>query len=242
MRIAAGKSRRRACLAAGATLIALAAVDGSVGAEPGIEAAASSAAATTAAPGVSAAAPPSADALGRMLIDKGLLSTAGASSAAGNERLKTAAAAPSMTTPARLLRKARDRAADMVFAAMNFVGVRYRRGGDSADSGFDCSGFTRYVYETSLGLVLPRRADEQASAAGLVTVPRSDLKPGDLVFFNTMKRTFSHVGIYVGDNRFIHAPRSGKDIRTDSLDLAYWAQRFTGARRAEAATESDFRQ
>ena len=148
----------------------------------------------------------------------------------------------SMTTSTKLLHRARDRAADMVFAAMNFVGVRYRRGGDSAESGFDCSGFTRQVYEMSLGLVLPRRADEQAAAAGLVAVPRSELKPGDLVFFNTMKRTFSHVGIYIGDNRFIHAPRSGKDIRTDSLDLAYWAQRFTGARRAEPATESTSRQ
>ena len=148
----------------------------------------------------------------------------------------------SATTSTKLLRRARERAADMVFAAMNFVGVRYRRGGDSAESGFDCSGFTRQVYEMSLGLVLPRRADEQAAAAGLVAVPRSELKPGDLVFFNTMKRTFSHVGIYIGDNRFIHAPRTGQDIRTDSLDLAYWARRFTGGRRAEAAMESASRQ
>ena len=77
----------------------------------------------------------------------------------------------------------------------------------SAETGFDCSGFTRHVFETSLGLVLPRRADEQAAAPGLVAVKREDLQPGDLVFFNTLRRTFSHVGIYIGDNRFIHAPR-----------------------------------
>ena len=148
----------------------------------------------------------------------------------------------SASASASLLRRARDRAADMVFAAMNFVGVRYRRGGESAETGFDCSGFTRHVYEMSLGLVLPRRADEQAAAPGLVAVPRDELKPGDLVFFNTMKRTFSHVGIYIGDDRFVHAPRTGQDIRTDSLSLAYWAKRFTGARRAEAVADAGSRQ
>ncbi len=82
-------------------------------------------------------------------------------------------------------------------------------------------------------MVLPRRADEQAAAPGLIKVKRDELMPGDLVFFNTMRRTFSHVGIYIGDNRFIHAPRHGKDVRTDDLGFAYWAKRFTGARRAE---------
>jgi cell wall-associated NlpC family hydrolase len=128
----------------------------------------------------------------------------------------------------------------MVLAAMNFIGVRYRRGGDSADTGFDCSGFTRHVFAMSLGLVLPRRADEQAAMPGLVKVEKSDLRPGDLVFFNTMRRTFSHVGIYIGDNRFVHAPRQGKDVRTEDMTCAYWAKRFTGARRAElpAATQA----
>jgi cell wall-associated NlpC family hydrolase len=120
-----------------------------------------------------------------------------------------------------------------LFAAMNVIGARYRRGGVTAEGGFDCSGFTRYVFENSRGLVLPRQADQQAKAPGLVAVKREDLKPGDLVFFNTMKRTFSHVGIYIGDNRFIHAPSQGKDIRTDDLSFAYWAKRFTGARRAD---------
>jgi cell wall-associated NlpC family hydrolase len=122
----------------------------------------------------------------------------------------------------------------MVVAALGFVGVRYVRGGTSAEGGFDCSGFTRHVFEVSLGLVLPRKVDEQASAPGLVAVQRADLRPGDLVFFNTLRRTFSHVGIYIGDNRFVHAPRSGKLIRTESLNFAYWSDRFTGARRAAA--------
>jgi cell wall-associated NlpC family hydrolase len=123
----------------------------------------------------------------------------------------------------------------MVLTSMNFLGVPYRRGGTSAEDGFDCSGFTRRVFEMSLGLVLPRRADEQAHAKGLVDVKRDELKPGDLVFFNTLKRTFSHVGIYVGEGKFIHAPRTGGEVRVEDMRFAYWAKRFTGARRAEPA-------
>jgi cell wall-associated NlpC family hydrolase len=127
----------------------------------------------------------------------------------------------------------------MVALAMNFIGVPYRRGGDSADEGFDCSGFTRFVFEATLGLVLPRRADEQARAPGLLTISRDKLLPGDLVFFNTMRRTFSHVGIYVGDGRFIHAPRSGGLVRIEDMGIRYWAQRFTGARRAAKPEASE---
>ncbi|MEP7303024.1 MAG: C40 family peptidase [Caldimonas sp.] len=155
------------------------------------------------------------------------------------EKGPVAAVAPALvheaSAPAApgLMRRVHDRASDMVVSAMNFVGVRYRRGGNSAETGFDCSGFTRHVFEASLGLVLPRRADEQAAMPGLVKVERDELKPGDLVFFNTMRRSFSHVGIYIGENRFIHAPSHGKDVRTDDMSFAYWAKRFTGARRAE---------
>jgi len=144
----------------------------------------------------------------------------------------------SRSPPSGLLTRARDQASEMVFAAMNYVGVRYRRGGDSAETGFDCSGFTRHVFNMSLGLVLPRRADEQASAPGLRPVSRADLQPGDLVFFRTMKETFSHVGIYIGNNRFIHSPRTGEEVRTEDMGFAYWAKRFTGARRADLAATS----
>ena len=169
-----------------------------------------------------------ADPLMKMLADHGLLSAPVAAPAEVTEGDKTS-----------LLRQVHDRASDMVVAAMNFVGVRYRRGGTSADTGFDCSGFTRHVFEMSVGLVLPRRADEQALAPGLVVVKREDLKPGDLVFFNTLKRTFSHVGIYIGDNRFIHSPRTGQQVRTEDMSFAYWAKRFTGARRVDTAATAD---
>ncbi len=132
-----------------------------------------------------------------------------------------------------LVQQVRDTASELVMQAMNFLGVPYRRGGSSAEQGFDCSGFTRFVFENSLGLVLPRRADQQASTAGLLSVKRDELKPGDLVFFNTMRRAFSHVGIYVGEGKFIHAPRSGGEVRVEDMRQAYWAKRFNGARRAD---------
>jgi cell wall-associated NlpC family hydrolase len=131
-----------------------------------------------------------------------------------------------------LLTQVRDRASDLVLDAMNFIGVRYRRGGQSAEQGFDCSGFTRYVFEHSVGLVLPRRAVEQAHAPGLLAISRDQLKPGDLVFFNTLRSTFSHVGIYIGDGKFIHSPRTGEEVRVEDMRVSYWMQRFSGARRA----------
>ena len=123
---------------------------------------------------------------------------------------------------------------NMVVKAMNFLGVPYRRGGSDESSGFDCSGFTRHIVEASIGTLLPRRVDDQAKAPGLVAVKRQELKPGDLVFFNTLKRTFSHVGIYIGEGKFIHAPRPGGEVRVEDMGFKYWAKRFTGARRIEA--------
>lgn len=145
----------------------------------------------------------------------------------------------SATANTSLVDRARNNAAEMVYTAMNFLGVRYRWGGESAESGFDCSGFTRQVFERSIGLLLPRRAEEQARAPGLMKVVWADLKPGDLVFFNTLRRTFSHVGIYVGDGKFIHAPHTGANVRVDNLTNHYWARRFTGGRRAEQAVQDD---
>jgi cell wall-associated NlpC family hydrolase len=123
------------------------------------------------------------------------------------------------------------KASELVMQAMGFLGVPYKKGGTSEEKGFDCSGFVRYMYEKSVGLVLPRRAEEQAKVTEEIS--RSELKPGDLVFFNTLKRTFSHVGIYVGDGKFIHAPRPGKAVRVDDMREAYWQQRFNGARRVQ---------
>ena len=129
-----------------------------------------------------------------------------------------------------------NKASELVVNAMGFLGVPYKRGGNTVETGFDCSGFVRAMYEQSIGLILPRRAEQQAAATQ--NIDRSELKPGDLVFFNTMRRTFSHVGIYVGEGRFIHSPKPGAEVRVESMKVAYWASRFDGARRVQANTPS----
>jgi len=176
---------------------------------------------------------PVSDPLGRFLTDSGFATTG--ANAIVNAPAAAASASASATTaaPNSIAGKFREQASDMVVTAMNFLGVKYRRGGNDADAGFDCSGFTRRVFEMSIGRVLPRRVDEQAKAPGLVPVKRDELQPGDLVFFNTLKRTFSHVGIYVGDGKFIHSPRPGGEVRVEDMGFAYWKKRFTGARRVQ---------
>lgn len=127
----------------------------------------------------------------------------------------------------------RNTTSDLVGNAMGFLGVPYRRGGNSEETGFDCSGFVRATFEKTVGLILPRRANEQAAATDKIA--KSELQPGDLVFFNTMRRAFSHVGIYVGDGKFIHAPRSGAKVRVEDMSASYWQRRFDGARRVDTA-------
>lgn len=113
--------------------------------------------------------------------------------------------------------------------ALNYLGIRYKLGGTSPETGFDCSGFVRYVYNETLGLVLPHNA-KAISQTG-EKVDRHELKPGDLVFFNTMRRAFSHVGIYLGNNLFVHAPRAGGKVRIEDMNESYWRRRYNGARR-----------
>lgn len=115
--------------------------------------------------------------------------------------------------------------------AMQLIGVRYRWGGNTPQSGLDCSGFVRYVFNDTFGFLLPRKS-AQMSKVGM-EVGKEELRPGDLVFFNTMRHAFSHVGIYVGDNKFIHAPSRGKSIRVDDMTKIYWEKRYNGARRME---------
>ncbi|MEO7400190.1 MAG: C40 family peptidase [Polaromonas sp.] len=121
-----------------------------------------------------------------------------------------------------------NKASALVVTAMGFLGVPYKRGGNN-EHGFDCSGFVRSMYQQSVGLLLPRRAEQQAAATE--SIEKSDLQPGDLVFFNTLRRTFSHVGIYVGEGKFIHAPKPGAEVRVESMGIRYWQTRFDGARR-----------
>lgn len=127
---------------------------------------------------------------------------------------------------------ATDRTAEIVANAMGALGVPYRLGGTSAETGFDCSGFVRAMYEQTVGLMLPRRAAEQAAATE--RIDRKELQPGDLVFFNTLRRAYSHVGIYVGDGKFVHAPRTGAHVRVEDMTVSYWQRRFNGARRVLA--------
>ncbi len=158
---------------------------------------------------------PASDPLLQLLRDKGLAPPQG----------------PAGTNNA-LLQRLRDGASDLVLSALNLLGVTYKHGGNNAEQGFDCSGFTRHVFQNSLGLVLPRRSEQQAGHAALQTVTPEALRPGDLVFFNTQMRAFSHVGIYVGESHFIHSPRVGGEVRIEDMRVTYWAQRFDGARRA----------
>jgi cell wall-associated NlpC family hydrolase len=130
-----------------------------------------------------------------------------------------------------------DRASELVLTAMGSLGVPYRRGGNSIETGFDCSGFVRAMYEQTVGLILPRRAKEQAAATQ--SIDRNDLQPGDLVFFNTMRQAFSHVGIYVGEGKFIHSPKPGAQVRVEDMGVSYWARRFDGARRVPPVAGSD---
>ena len=169
------------------------------------------------------AAPPAAhsDDMGYLTADKGLLTRLENVSHQVADKAHTAA----------------DRASDLVTNAMGFLGVPYKRGGNSAETGFDCSGFVRAMYEQTVGLLLPRRAAQQAAATQVID--KKELQPGDLVFFNTMRRNFSHVGIYVGDGKFIHSPRSGSEVRVEDMGIAYWARRFNGARRVAPAEGVD---
>ena len=153
------------------------------------------------------------DDMDRLLADKGLLTRLEDVSHKVADKAQTVAG----------------RAGDLVVNAMGFLGVPYKRGGNSAETGFDCSGFVRAIYQQTVGLVLPRRADQQAASTQVID--KKELQPGDLVFFNTMRRTFSHVGIYVGDGKFIHSPRSGSEVRVEDMRQSYWQRRFDGARR-----------
>lgn len=117
----------------------------------------------------------------------------------------------------------------MASTAMKHLGVKYKFGGDEPTTGFDCSGLVIYAAEKSLGLKLPRSSAEIARLG--VPVDKRELKKGDLVFFNTLGQRFSHVGIYLGNDQFVHAPRAGSVVRVEDMNMAYWKKRYNGARR-----------
>ena len=118
--------------------------------------------------------------------------------------------------------------------ALQTVGVKYRYGGRSPETGFDCSGLVAHVFKRAWGIALPPRTDELKTVGRAVRL--RDLQPGDLVFYNTRNRPFSHVGIYLGDGQFLHAPRTGARVRVERVETAYWRARFNGARRLDPPT------
>lgn len=129
------------------------------------------------------------------------------------------------------------KAQEVLINALSLTGIKYRYGGKSPDTGFDCSGFVRYVFQQATNLTLPPTA--RAISQMGKTIAKDDLQPGDLVFFNTLKKTFSHVGIYIGNNRFIHSPSAGGVVRVENLNTDYWAVHYNGAKRVDDGSTED---
>jgi cell wall-associated NlpC family hydrolase len=139
----------------------------------------------------------------------------------------SARSAPS--TAATTAQKVWSGAQDVAIYALGMIGVDYRFGGNTPEDGLDCSGLVRYVFQEVTGVTLPRTSKEMSRLGAPVAT--ADLRPGDLVFFNTRRFQFSHVGIYLGDNRFIHAPSQGSEVEIARLSESYWHRQFNGARR-----------
>jgi cell wall-associated NlpC family hydrolase len=129
----------------------------------------------------------------------------------------------------KTMRKAVDGASEISSIALSLIGVDYKFGGNNPDQGLDCSGFVRYVFQQATGINLPRTSREQAKVGQ--SVSKEQLQPGDLVFFNTRRFQFSHVGVYLGENRFVHSPSKGGSVEVVNLDNKYWTKAFNGARR-----------
>jgi cell wall-associated NlpC family hydrolase len=118
---------------------------------------------------------------------------------------------------------------ELLLRALSLVGVPYRYGGQSPDTGFDCSGLVQYLYNEVWGLALPRRAQDMSRVGS--AVGRHELTAGDLVFFDTLREPYSHVGIYLGNHKFVHAPSSGGRVEVVVMTDRYWVRRYNGARR-----------
>jgi len=133
----------------------------------------------------------------------------------------------------RLVDTVSGKSEELIDRAMEVIGVRYRSDTELPQSGLDGSSFVGYVFKDKLGFLLPRKSTQMSRVGKPIN--RDELQPGDLVFFNTMRLTFSHVGIYVGDNKFIHSPSKGTAVRVDDLGSLYWDKRFDGARRLDGS-------
>ena len=149
--------------------------------------------------------------------------------AAAQTRHEPSLAATAAATVKAAAANALATAENLSIFALGMIGVNYRWGGTSPETGLDCSGLVRYVFSQVTGVTLPHSSQAISRVGSRVSV--DDLQPGDLVFFNTRRFAFSHVGIYLGDNRFLHAPSAGREVEIATLDKAYWQKRFNGARR-----------
>lgn len=124
-----------------------------------------------------------------------------------------------------------DDAGDLIMNAMGLLGVAYHFGGNSPTRGLDCSGFMQYIFKRSMGITLPRNSRQMATTGE--KVERTALQPGDMVFFNPGGGGISHVGMYIGNGRMIHAPRTGRNIEITAIDQGYWAKYYVTARRVK---------
>lgn len=141
---------------------------------------------------------------------------------------------PPSDKPVSRLHQLTDRASELAMRAMGMLGIHYKYGGNTPETGLDCSGLVHLIFKEAWGKDVPRTAKELSQTGE--HVDKADLQPGDLVFYNTLKRRFSHVGIYLGDHKFIHAPSTGGKVRIESMDVGYWKKRFNGARRISEPT------
>jgi cell wall-associated NlpC family hydrolase len=131
--------------------------------------------------------------------------------------------------PLSKLQELSNRASELALQAMGMLGIHYKYGGTTPEGGLDCSGLVQHIFKEAWGKELPRTSVEISKVGQ--HVDKNDLQPGDLVFYNTLKRGFSHVGIYLGDRKFIHSPSAGGKVRIESMDVGYWKKRFNGGRR-----------
>ena len=154
-----------------------------------------------------------------------LLTISGCGTLGPTTPVPVAVSPPPSTAPPRAQRS------EALLQALLALGLDYRYGGNSPVTGFDCSGLVAHVYLEAWNIRLPRNTSAQSKAGTPVSL--AELQAGDLVFYDTLKRPYSHVGIYLGDGKFVHAPKTGAQVRVESITSAYWAQRFNGARRVE---------
>ncbi|HEY4318993.1 MAG TPA: C40 family peptidase [Herbaspirillum sp.] len=170
----------------------------------------------------------------KILVQAGILATGLATTAAWSyEAVPVQApqtrAQKALSTLQDMADHVTSKTSDLAVEAMSMIGIKYRYGGNTPETGLDCSGLVRYVFKAALGTDLPRTAAEISRVGE--KIDSHDLQPGDLVFYNTLRRGFSHVGIYLGDSKFIHSPSAGGEVRIESMNIAYWKKRFSGARR-----------